>query len=103
MNEGSKLQCKQTIFGAGAAHDFQESFGTDQDGLGLAVNRQDNTCAGIFKGVENLRKVSVKLTTANEANTRLRIEASIPLGLDSAKNMKQMRRTDRSRLALRWA
>ncbi len=80
-----RTEGQETVFGTGAAQDFQERLGTDKHRFGLTVNRQDKTGVGIFEGVEHFRKIAVKFTTANEAKRET--EASDSSRPRSAENM----------------
>ena len=60
-DKGPKLQGKQPVFRTGVPHDVQEVFGTDQNRLGLAVDREDESGSGVFERFKNLGKISVKL------------------------------------------
>ena len=46
LDERTKLQGEQTVFGTGVGTDFQEVFGADQNRLGLAMDREDESTPG---------------------------------------------------------
>jgi hypothetical protein len=72
LHKRSELKREQTVLRTGVADDFQELFGADQHRFGLAVDCKDKSGAWVFQSLEHLWKISVKLTTTNEANARLR-------------------------------
>jgi hypothetical protein len=71
LDQGTQLKGEETIVRSVTAEQRQEGFCPNQHSLRLAVNGQDITGTGVFQRIQYLRKIAVKLTTANEANAGL--------------------------------
>ena len=63
-----ELQGEEAVLRGVAAEQGEERLGADQDGLRLAMDRQDETGAGVLQRLKDLGNIPVKFTTANEAD-----------------------------------
>ncbi len=59
LHESPKLKSEKSILGAGSAENGKKSLGADENGLGLAVDRQNAAGIGVFQVLENFRQIAV--------------------------------------------